>query len=128
MVRHGIDAVQGEMYGEGVNANRLGIKGQRLGLFAAWRRESGHAVDAFEDLYALGAQEGLDLAPVIEGLGFPATVHESLEQADGLPSLISNKPAEGIVWHHRGDKAFPELDYRLVFKAVSAKYLLKHGL
>jgi len=128
MAHHGMDAVQGEMYGEGVNANRLGIKGQRLGLFAAWRREKGYAVDAFDELYSTGPYEGLDVAPVIEGLAFPSTVREALHQADGRTSLISQKLAEGIVWHHRGDKAFPELDYRLVFKAVSATYLLKHGL
>jgi len=128
MARHGISAVQGEMYGEGVNANRLGIKGQRLGLFAAWRRNGGYALDEFEELYSTGPDEGLDVAPVIEGLPFPTTVREALQQADSRTSLISAKLAEGIVWHHRGDKAFPDLDYRLVFKAVSAKYLLKHGL
>ena len=128
MSRHGIDAVQGEMYGEGVNANRLRIKGQRLGLFAAWRREGGHALDAFDELYSSGVGEGLDVAPVIEGLAFPSTVREALQQADGRTSLISPKLAEGIVWHHRGDKSFPDLDYRLVFKAVSSTYLLKHDL
>ena len=128
MARHGVDAVQGEMYGEGVNANRVGIKGQRLALFAAWRREGGRALDAFDELYATAGEEGLDVAPVIEGLEFPTTVREALEQADGRTSLISQRLAEGIVWHHRGDKDFPELDYRLVFKAVSAKFLLKHGL
>ena len=128
MARHGVVAVQGEMYGEGVNSNHLGIKGQRLALFAAWRRDGGYALDAFDELYSSGPEEGLEVAPVIEGLAFPSTVREALQQADGLTSLISQKLAEGIVWHHRGDKAFPELDHRLVFKAVSAKFLLKHGL
>jgi len=128
MGRHSVAAVQGEMYGEGVNSNRLGIRGQRLALFAAWRRDGGHALDAFGELYSSGPEEGLDVAPVIEGLPFPSTVREALQQADGLTSLISQKLAEGIVWHHCGDKTFPELDYRLVFKAVSAKFLLKHGL
>ena len=128
MTRHGISAVQGEMYGEGINANRLGIKGQHLGLFAAWRRQGGYALDAFSELYSTGIEEGLEVAPVIEGLDFPSTVREALRQADDRTSLISGKLAEGIVWHHSGDKAFPELDYRLVFKAVSAKFLLKHGL
>jgi len=128
MARHGVDALQSEMYGEGVNANRLGIKGQRLALFAAWRREGNMAIDAFEDLYRFGPQEGLEVAPVIEPLGFPATVHEALEQADGRTSLISPRLAEGIVWHYCGERPFRELDYRRVFKAVSAKYLIKHGL
>ena len=128
MIRHGISAVQAEMYGEGVNANRLGIKGQHLALFAAWRRQGGYALDAFAELYSTGIEEGLEVAPVIDGLEFPSTVREALRQADDRPSLISGKLAEGIVWHHSGDKAFPELDYRLVFKAVSAIFLLKHGL
>jgi RNA ligase (TIGR02306 family) len=129
MARHGIDAVQGEMYGEGVNANRLRVTGQRLALFAAWRRDGGRALDAFQELCSTGPDEGLEVVPVIDGLAFPSTVHEALQQADGRASLVSPaKLAEGIVWHHRGDKPFPDLDYRLVFKAVSATYLLTHGL
>ena len=129
MTAHHVDALQGEMFGEGINANRLKVKGQRLGLFAAWRREGGYAVDCFAELYEYGPAEGLEVAPVIKGLAFPTTVREALEQADKRHSVVDPKVlAEGIVWHHVGDRSFPELDYRLVFKAVSAGYLLKHGL
>ena len=129
MREHGVDALQGEMYGEGVNGNRLKVKGQRLALFAAWQRDGFRAADRFAGLYDDGPAGGLEVAPRIDDLPFPRTVRDALAQADGRPSLITPAArAEGIVWHHVGERPFPELDYRLVFKAVSNTYLLKHGL
>jgi RNA ligase (TIGR02306 family) len=126
MRANGFDAVQGELYGDQVNGNRLRINGHRLAVFAAWAQDGNRATSRFDAL----AGSGLPTAPVIEGLPFPKTVREAIEQADGRKSLINPQAlAEGIVWHHStGEVAYPELDYRTVWKAVSPGYLLKHKL
>jgi len=127
MADRGVAAVQAEMYGNSIQSNRLRVQGHNLAVFAAWAKVEGQAEDRFDVLMA--PDSGLPVAPVFRDLPFPRTVEEALAQADGLKSLINpERLAEGIVWHHLGDAAFPELDYRLVFKAVSPAYLIKHGL
>ena len=126
MIARGVDALQGEMFGAGIQSNRLGVSGHRLAVFAMWDSASGQANDRFVDLY--NDPGNLEVAPMVD-VTFPHTVEEALAQADGCKSLINpERLAEGIVWHHNGNAAFPELDYRLQFKAVSAAYLIKHGL
>jgi RNA ligase (TIGR02306 family) len=125
-----VDALQGELYGEGINGNRLRAKGQRLALFAAWRRsDGGLAEDCFDQISASALEAELELAPPIPELGFPTDGHQALALADGLKSVANPEVlAEGIVWRHSGYRYFAELDGRLVFKAVSPAYLLKHKL
>ncbi|MDR0959946.1 MAG: RNA ligase (ATP) [Propionibacteriaceae bacterium] len=125
MRRNGFDAIQGELYGDNVNGNRLKAHGHHVAVFAAWSLEDGRARSRFADL----AESGLPLAPVIEGLPFPTTVTQALEQADGMKSLVNPKVlAEGIVWHRVDGAGYEETDYRDVWKAVSPRYLIKHGL
>jgi RNA ligase (TIGR02306 family) len=126
MRANGFEAIQGELYGDQVNANRLRVSGHRLAVFAAWSRdERGKAVTRFHDL----ADSGLPLAPVLEGLEYPTTVRQAIEQADKMKSVINPQVlAEGIVWHHPTEVAYRELDYRLVWKSVSPSYLIKHKL
>lgn len=122
---NGFDAVQGELYGDHVNANRLKVHGHKLAIFAAWTQDGTAAISRFPDLKS----SGLPTAPIIDSLPFPTTVHEAIEQADGLKSLVNPQVlAEGIVWHNLRGAGYPELDYRPVWKVVSPKYLLKHGL
>jgi len=131
LLGNGMTAIQGEMYGSGIQSNRLKMVGHHLAPFAAWERRWSYAHDRFSDLYS--PDRGMAGAvPQLE-LPFPRTVAEALAQADGRTSLINPKClAEGIVWHHTAgndyDPGFPELDGRLVFKAVSSTYLIKHGL
>ena len=127
MLAHGVDAVQAEMYGNKIQDNRLRVQGHNLAVFAAWQRtETSFAHDRFDAL--IDSPGTLEVAPVLD-LPFPRTVSEALAQADGLKSRINpERQSEGVVWHHLGDASFPALDYRLVFKAVNAAYLIKHGL
>jgi len=126
MIDRGMDALQGEMFGAGIQSNRLGVKGHRLAVFAMWESRLGQANDRFIDLCNNPGK--LEVVPMVD-VTFPHTVEEALAQADGRKSLINpERLAEGIVWHHNGNAVFPELDYRLQFKAVSAAYLIKHGL
>jgi len=126
MLDVGVRALQGEMYGVGINANRLKASAHQLAAFAAWGLTDGEAVDKFPLLYD---NPGKLEAVIRLDVPFPRTVDEALALADGRASVVNPKClAEGIVWHHVGNVSFPELDYRLVFKAVSPAYLIKHGL
>ena len=127
MLAHNVDAIQAEMYGNKIQDNRLRVQGHNLAVFAAWSRtETSFAHDRFDAL--IDSPGTLEVAPILD-LPFPRTVYGALAQADGLKSRINpERQAEGIVWHHLGDASFPELDYRLVFKAVNAAFLIKHGL
>jgi RNA ligase (TIGR02306 family) len=127
---YGIDAVQGELFGEGIQSNRQGIHGQRFAIFAAWSTDITETKrhDRLNLARETAAGYGLYTVPFLD-LPFPTTVAQALEQADQVTGTITpGKKDEGIVWHHTGGREFPELGGRIVFKAVSNRYLLKHGL
>jgi len=69
------------------------------------------------------------LRSVDDGCWVATEKAEALAQADKRESVVTpDCLAEGIVWHHVGDASSPDLDCRLVFTAVSAAFLIKHGL
>ncbi len=119
-------AIQGEIYGEGVQANPLGVKGRHLAIFAVWdvNRRPAQPLPRHQWPFSL-----TQLAvPVYAHLGQPAvTVADALTQADGIRSTINpDRLAEGIVWHTADAVTLPVLDYGECFKAISNKYLAKH--
>jgi RNA ligase (TIGR02306 family) len=121
-----LSAIQGELYGEGINGNRLKVRGHRLAVFNAWRREGPETVNCFAEVIAADA---FPLAPVLAGWVRPTTIETAIAQVDRLKSVINPAVlAEGVVWHHRGGQGFAELDWRDLFKAVNPSYLIKHGL
>lgn len=114
--------LQGELWGEGIHGNKLKAKGLHLAVFNALR--FGRYLPRHEWPAALAELA----APIYEGLELPETVDEAIAQADGIKSLINPAVlAEGIVWHTADGAALPELGGRACFKAISNKWLLKHG-
>lgn len=107
--------VQGELYGEGVNGNRLGLKGHH---FAAFNFEIDGNVQNLDHIS--------EQLPVVPGLDIPApqSVSEALEAVDGMKSAVATERlAEGVVWRRKdGQDIIPGI--RSV-KAISNKYLLK---
>lgn len=114
-------AVQGEMYGEGIQGNPLGIKGHRLALFAVYQDRVQLPVFAWPiELRELGV-------PVLP-LTLPKTVEEVVAQVYGMKSTISpQRQAEGLVWHAFDSSEFDVLDGRSCFKVINNAYLIKHG-
>lgn len=112
-------SIQGELIGEGIQANRYKIKGHTVRFFNVFD------IDKFQRL-------GLnDLTHIIENvLGFqtvpilatsymlPNTVAELLEHAESKSVLNENAEREGIV--------IRSLDNTISFKAISNKFLLKY--
>lgn len=106
--------LQGEIYGEGINGNRLGLKGRH---FAAFN------IEPVDSVYW---EEGIPVVPHYRKMSLPETIGEAISQADGIKSLMSpGRLAEGIVWRNYQNKGFQCLDGRPIFKVVSNKYLLK---
>ena len=108
------EVIKGEIAGEGINKNRLKIKGKTLIVFE-WESPNRELPKELENLKV----KEYDLP-------FPKTVEEAVAQAYGLKSLLNpNVQAEGIVWWNKEHELFEELDFRPNFKAINNKYLLK---
>jgi len=108
--------LQGEIFGEGIQNNPLGVKGQK---FSAFNLQFGYntvnsAVLGMDHQTIPGIQ-----VPIYKDLELPDSPDEAIEQVEGIKSLISpQRQAEGIVWWLYGH------EYRN-FKAINNKFLLK---
>ena len=109
------EVIKGEVAGEGINKNKLKIKGKVLICFE-WESPNRNLPKELEKIKV----KEYDLS-------FPETVEEAIAQAYGLKSLLNpNVQAEGIVWWNKERKLFEELDFRPNFKAINNLYILKH--
>lgn len=119
--------VQGELVGEGIQKNRLGIKGRRVLVFSVWR--DGVKLQRSEwpeFLEAMGV-------PVLGDEWMPQrfdTPEALIEAVNGLRGHIGSGLNEGIVYHlvrEPGDTTpLPRwMSSRENFKVVSNKYLAK---
>lgn len=122
-------ALQGEIYGEGIQKNNEKIHGQDVAIFDIWNIDESRYMtpeertDALETLWDKGLL--LKHVPFL-GLFKPFKEHPTMEDllafADG-PSLNKNSRREGIVY--KSSKLFQ--GQTVSFKTISNKYLLKAG-
>ena len=125
-------AVQGEIFGNGVQANPLKVTGVRFAAFAVIADFGKGAVFLPRSDWP---GELTELSVPVLKLPFPRSVAEALERAETLKSALNPLAlAEGIVW-----RTADTIDHRHIelpdeagwvegcFKALSRKYLLKHG-
>ena len=111
--------IQGEIYGEGIQSNPLGVKGQHLAVFNFMMGHHGNWV-ARRDYGDLPAAPQYDL-------DVPQSVEEAVAQAEGLKSLISpERQAEGIVWNRVGKPLSNPTDGKTHWKAINNKFLIKN--
>lgn len=115
-------AIQGEIFGEGIQKNPLKISGLRFAAFNYIVNGNGWSWNFWPNWLIVQSVPTLDLP-------FPTTLEEALEQANGLRSRYCDTTAEGIVWADRGGK-----DVLLAsgyvnpsFKVISNNYLIKHN-
>lgn len=125
-------AIQGELFGEGIQKNPLRMKGVHFNVYNVFNIDA----DCFLDINeALTFCENMDLAfvPVVgRGLlkDIATNVEEALALADGDTAVINGSgKREGIVFRPthemRGEMRSQEFG-RISFKAISNAYLLKH--
>ncbi len=116
------EVLQAEVYGEGIQANPLRVRGRRVGVFGFFR-----------GLDAVPREEWPEwlrplAVPVYKGLELPDTVDAALIQVDGLASLVNpQRRSEGVVWARPSGKGLQELEWRSIFKVISNAYLVKQG-
>jgi len=115
-------AIQGEIVGEGIQDNRLKLKGQDIYVFYVINLHSQeylnlYRMKEFTDLL------GLKTVPVVEdSFRLNHSCEDLLKMADGPSPLNSNVPQEGIVFR------LYESTQKITFKTISNEYLLKYGL
>lgn len=119
------DAVQAELVGPGIQANRLGLVDVRPVVFDVWRNQQVVPRNRWSEVIGEAARFA---APVLD-LPFPATPEEAVAQADKLKTALGHpgRQAEGVVWHNKSGRALPELGDRSTWKAINNSYLVKHG-
>jgi len=110
-------AIQGELFGPGIQSNPLGRKNVEFRAFNLFTKGTLVTYDEWPEPLAAIRVPTLDL-------DLPSTVESIVEQADGIKSAISpDRRAEGIVWHCGTPQEF--LGARDGFKAISNTYLAK---
>lgn len=113
-------AIQGEVFGSGIQGNPLHLKDQRFAAFTI--QVNGMAVPRVS-----WPAWALELSVPVHELSYPTTLDEALAQADKRPSLVPGAQGniEGIVWRRADDESLPD-GRRASWKAISQKYLLAH--
>lgn len=121
--------LQGEIFGEGIQKNPLGIKGNDFVAFnLQWGVNIAEQVNRLYLDEAVELPNGMQRAKVYEGLTPPQSVDEALEQVEGIKSLISpERQTEGLVWWRTVPSYLEAAQIRLPrnFKAINNKFLAK---
>ena len=112
-------ALQGEIFGPGIQGNPLQVKEVQFRLFTI-------QYDRAELPRGSWPQWALDIAVPVHDLPYPKDQDEALAQVENLKSLINpDRPVEGVVWRNTRATTFPN-GARASWKAISQRYLLKH--
>jgi RNA ligase (TIGR02306 family) len=110
-------AIQGEIYGEGIQANKYKIKGQKLAVFNVFDIDKQEKMSVY-DMTKLCMMFSLTPVPIIDGdFTLPNTIEELLQYAEGKSKLHPETEREGVVIRSH--------DCKVSFKAISNKFLLK---
>lgn len=110
--------IKGEIYGVGIQKNRLQLEDVRLAIFSVETLKGYDEQELDDSLVEL-------LVPKYN-LELPSTVEDAVKQVNKLKSKINPKVyAEGVVWWNTYGKEFKQLGNRPNFKAINNQYLLK---
>ncbi|SFF00305.1 RNA ligase, DRB0094 family [Chitinophaga sp. CF118] len=124
-------ALQGELVGEGIQSNKLKLKGQQVRFFNAFNIDKSEYLQ-FDKFMELLNQLELPSVPVI------STDYELVNDIDALVAMATIKSsicpdawAEGIIIRPLAEKFEISNGYfihgRVTFKAINPEFLLKYG-
>jgi RNA ligase (TIGR02306 family) len=114
-------AIQGELIGEGIQKNPYNIKGHQFMVFDIYDIVSGEYLTPFDRRTRI-QDMGIEHCPVLDAectLTEADTIDRLLELAEGKSVLNSKTEREGLV--------YKSVSGRYSFKAISNKFLIKHG-
>ena len=114
-------AIQAEVIGEKIQANRYTINGNACYVFNIYDIDKQSYLKKSE-MEKICQDLGLPTCPVVSGgKNLPATIDGVLAEADGQSKVNNKKKREGLVFVFDDDNPRE----RISFKAISNKYLLK---
>jgi hypothetical protein len=115
-------AIQAETAGEGIESNRLKLKGVDLYVFYVIEINTWKYLK-LEDMKLFVKDLGLKTVPIVDdNFILNHSVDQLLELADGPSYLNESELREGYVYR------LYDSTEKITFKTVSNKYLIKHGL
>ena len=120
-------AIQGEIVGEGIQKNRLKLKGQDIYIFYIFdikRHQYLHFLQTKDYISTLGLKQ---VPCVNEKFVLHNNMEELLSLADGKSQLNLAELREGIVFVLRAAKSPIPEGIKISFKIINNEYLLKHG-
>jgi RNA ligase (TIGR02306 family) len=120
--RAGNYAIQAEICGEGIQKNRLGLKGHEIFVFNVYDVNNHRYLD-YKDFIEFCKTYGLPTVPIIETCIFDFMVEQLLDKAKGKYS--SGKDREGIVIRPTQEFYSEILSGRASFKALNNDFLEK---
>lgn len=120
-------AVQGELCGEGVQDNKMGLKGRKLYLFNIWNISEQRYYNITDSL-CIAKELGLEWVPILSmNVEFNYYfVEQLLQLAEG--NYDNGTPQEGIVIRPMEESKSVVLGGdRMSFKVINNKFLLEYG-
>jgi RNA ligase (TIGR02306 family) len=117
-------AIQGEVVGEGIQKNRMGLKGHHLMVFNIYDIRAGRIV-SHERTVEMCKQYGLEMVPVYKQAIFDQTIEEVIEEATRC-KYPNGSLGEGYVIRPVEPFYSEVLSGRASFKVINNKYLAKH--
>lgn len=124
----GVDALQGEIYGEGIQGNPLRVRGQHYAVFDVWAdRTRLPRAEWPEMFHTMSVPRREDF----EDLKRYPTAESLIAAVDGMRSVITpDRLAEGVVYRHPAlatvVNPLTGFQEKASFKTISNKYLLKN--
>jgi RNA ligase (TIGR02306 family) len=115
-------AIQGEIYGEGIQGNKLKIVGHDLAVFNIFNTKT-QKYYGIEEMRAFCNTYRLCLVPIVEiGANFQYSIEELINRSKG--EYCKGSPQEGLVIRERdgGNR-----DTLISFKCVNQEFLLRYG-
>lgn len=118
-------AIQGEVYGENIQDNKLGMKGFHLGVFDVWDIDKS-AYLGYDDLVKYCQLLGVPMVEVIYKGILTQSLAELIELSN-VQTYANGKFCEGIVIRPTQTTYSDALGRRLSVKVISENFLVKHG-
>lgn len=116
--------LQGELFGEGIQGNKLKQKGRHLRIYNVYDLQEKKFLNLLESQKVIDAL-GLEWVPIVGAFVLDHNIDQLVEMSKGR-SLLGDAPREGIVIRPTIEDADEDTG-RLSFKVINPEFLVKYG-